>query len=75
MGGKPKVSVLIATENLAFFKSEKLFLGCSVTHHLTQRTSSNSLKIVRTLDEDYLILSTIHSAKGQEWKSVYCSTP
>src|SRR6201999_1915204 len=22
-------------------------------------------------DEDYLILSTIHSAKGQEWKSVY----
>jgi DNA helicase-2/ATP-dependent DNA helicase PcrA len=24
-----------------------------------------------TLDEDYLILSTIHSAKGQEWKAVY----
>jgi DNA helicase-2/ATP-dependent DNA helicase PcrA len=24
-----------------------------------------------TLDEDYLILSTIHSAKGQEWKSVF----
>jgi DNA helicase-2/ATP-dependent DNA helicase PcrA len=23
------------------------------------------------LDDDYLILSTIHSAKGQEWKSVY----
>ena len=23
------------------------------------------------LDEDYLILSTIHSAKGQEWGSVY----
>jgi DNA helicase-2/ATP-dependent DNA helicase PcrA len=23
------------------------------------------------LDEDYLILSTIHSAKGQKWKSVY----
>jgi len=23
------------------------------------------------LDEDYLILSTIHSAKGQEWKAVY----
>ena len=23
------------------------------------------------LDEDYLILSTIHSAKGQEWTSVY----
>jgi ATP-dependent DNA helicase UvrD/PcrA len=25
----------------------------------------------RLLDEDYLILSTIHSAKGQEWKSVF----
>jgi DNA helicase-2/ATP-dependent DNA helicase PcrA len=23
-------------------------------------------------DDDYLILSTIHSAKGQEWRSVYC---
>lgn len=23
------------------------------------------------LDEDYLILSTIHSAKGQEWKSIF----
>jgi DNA helicase-2/ATP-dependent DNA helicase PcrA len=26
---------------------------------------------VPTLDEDYLNLSTIHSAKGQEWKSVF----
>ena len=26
---------------------------------------------VPLLDEDYLILSTIQSAKGQEWKSVY----
>jgi DNA helicase II / ATP-dependent DNA helicase PcrA len=26
---------------------------------------------VPQLDEDYLILSTIHSAKGQEWKSVF----
>jgi len=26
---------------------------------------------VPLLDEDYLILSTIHPAKGQEWKSVY----
>ena len=23
------------------------------------------------LDEDYLVLSTIHSAKGQEWRSVF----
>jgi ATP-dependent DNA helicase UvrD/PcrA len=26
---------------------------------------------VPLLDEDYLILSTLHSAKGQEWKSVF----
>lgn len=26
---------------------------------------------VPSLDEDYLILSTIHSAKGQEWKAVH----
>jgi DNA helicase-2/ATP-dependent DNA helicase PcrA len=26
---------------------------------------------VPLLDEDYLTLSTIHSAKGQEWKSVF----
>jgi DNA helicase-2/ATP-dependent DNA helicase PcrA len=26
---------------------------------------------VPLLDEDYLIQSTIHSAKGQEWKSVF----
>jgi superfamily I DNA/RNA helicase len=26
---------------------------------------------VPLLDEDYLILSTIHSAKGQEWKMVF----
>jgi DNA helicase II / ATP-dependent DNA helicase PcrA len=26
---------------------------------------------VPLLDEDYLILSTIHSAKGQEWRSVF----
>ena len=26
---------------------------------------------VPLLDEDYLILSTIHSAKGQEWKAIF----
>ena len=26
---------------------------------------------VPSLDEDYLILSTVHSAKGQEWSSVF----
>ena len=27
------------------------------------------------LDEDYLVLSTIHSAKGLEWDVVHSSTP
>jgi len=31
---------------------------------------SSSASHQRT-DEDYVILSTIHSAKGQEWKSVF----
>ena len=30
---------------------------------------------VPLLVEDYLILSTIHSAKGQEWTSVYPAQP
>jgi DNA helicase-2/ATP-dependent DNA helicase PcrA len=29
----------------------------------------------RQLDEDYLILSTIHSAKGQEWDAVFVLNP
>ena len=33
--------------------------------------SSGDLAGAPLLDEDYLILSTVHSAKGQEWDSVY----
>lgn len=33
--------------------------------------ASGDLTGAPLLDEDYLILSTIHSAKGQEWDSVY----
>jgi DNA helicase-2/ATP-dependent DNA helicase PcrA len=33
--------------------------------------ASSDLSGPPLLDEDYLILSTIHSAKGQEWNSVY----
>jgi len=33
--------------------------------------ASGDLAGAPLLDEDYLILSTIHSAKGQEWDSVY----
>jgi DNA helicase-2/ATP-dependent DNA helicase PcrA len=47
----------------------------SRTHFLTDLTldppnASSDEAGVPLLDEDYLILSTIHSAKGQEWKSV-----
>ena len=34
-------------------------------------TSSSDKAGVPLRDEDYLILSTIHSAKGQEWNSVF----
>lgn len=34
-------------------------------------SSTSSEADVPLLDEDYVILSTIHSAKGQEWKSVF----
>jgi DNA helicase II / ATP-dependent DNA helicase PcrA len=33
--------------------------------------ATSDLAGVPHLDEDYLILSTIHSAKGQEWKNVF----
>src|SRR5262249_41051962 len=35
------------------------------------RMSFLTLRGVPLLDEDYLILSTIHSTKGQEWTSVF----
>jgi hypothetical protein len=49
-----------------------------IPHASASRPSSRSIRPIATsdeagtplLDEDYLILSTIHSAKGQEWKSV-----
>ena len=34
-------------------------------------SASSDLAGEPTLDEDYLILSTVHSAKGQEWEAVY----
>jgi DNA helicase-2/ATP-dependent DNA helicase PcrA len=45
-------------------------------HFLTELTldppdATSDQAGVPLLDEDYLILSTIHSAKGQEWKSVF----
>ncbi|MBJ7263803.1 MAG: ATP-dependent helicase [Burkholderiaceae bacterium] len=45
-------------------------------HFLTELTldppdATSAESGVPLLDEDYMILSTIHSAKGQEWRSVY----
>ena len=37
----------------------------------TRRTATSDEAGAPHLDEDYLILSTIHSAKGQEWGAVY----
>ena len=51
----------------AGFSSRQEFLT-DLTLDPPNATSDESGKPL--LDEDYLILSTIHSAKGQEWKSV-----
>jgi DNA helicase-2/ATP-dependent DNA helicase PcrA len=52
----------------AGFPSRERFLT-ELTLDPPDATSGRARKPV--LDEDYLILSTIHSAKGQEWKRVY----
>jgi len=52
----------------AGYASRERFLT-ELTLDPPQSTSDQSG--VPHLDEDYLILSTIHSAKGQEWKCVY----
>ena len=49
------------------FASREAFLA-ELTLDPPQATSE---VVEPALDEDYLILSTIHSAKGQEWSSVY----
>jgi DNA helicase II / ATP-dependent DNA helicase PcrA len=56
---------------------EQIAAGCpSRSRFLTDLTldppdATSDQAGVPLLDEDYLILSTIHSAKGQEWKSVF----
>ena len=52
----------------AGYTSRERFLT-ELTLDPPQSTSDQSG--VPHLDEDYLILSTIHSAKGQEWKAVH----
>jgi DNA helicase-2/ATP-dependent DNA helicase PcrA len=50
------------------YSSRERFLT-ELTLDPPQSTSDESAD--PSLDEDYLILSTIHSAKGQEWQAVY----
>ncbi len=52
----------------AGYASRESFLA-ELTLDPPEATSDESGPPLR--DEDYLILSTIHSAKGQEWKAVY----
>ena len=52
----------------ASFASRERFLT-ELTLDPPELTSAHSDKT--SLDEDYLVLSTIHSAKGQEWHSVH----
>jgi DNA helicase-2/ATP-dependent DNA helicase PcrA len=60
---------LIQLEQIAFgYPSRQRFLT-ELTLDPPDATSDQAG--VPVLDEDYLILSMIHSAKGQEWKSVF----
>ena len=63
------VRILIQLEQIASgYPSRERFLT-ELTLDPPDATSDQAG--VPMLDEDYLILSTIHSAKGQEWKSVF----
>ena len=64
-----RLSDLIALENVAAgYPSRARFLA-ELT--LDPPDATSDLAGAPLLDEDYLILSTIHSAKGQEWNAVY----
>src|SRR6202023_600844 len=65
----PRHADLIQLEQIANgYPSRERFLT-ELTLDPPDATSDQSG--VPLLDEDYLVLSTIHSAKGQEWKSVF----
>jgi DNA helicase-2/ATP-dependent DNA helicase PcrA len=65
----PRRADLIQLEQIAAgYRSREHFLT-ELTLDPPDATSDHAG--VPLLDEDYLILSTIHSAKGQEWRSVF----
>lgn len=67
--GEVRLADLLQLEQIASsYPSRERFLT-ELTLDPPDATSDRSGPPLR--DEDYLILSTIHSAKGQEWKSVY----
>jgi len=67
--GEVRLGDLLQLEQIAAgYRSRERFLT-ELTLDPPDATSDQSG--VPLLDEDYLILSTIHSAKGQEWSSVF----
>ena len=65
----PRRADLLQLEQIAaFYRSRQQFLT-ELTLDPPDATSDEAGAPL--LDEDYLILSTIHSAKGQEWRSVF----
>jgi DNA helicase-2/ATP-dependent DNA helicase PcrA len=54
----------------AAYRSRRQFLT-ELTLDLDPPAAAGDQADAPLLDEDYLILSTIHSAKGQEWRAVY----
>jgi len=64
-----RLADLLQLEQIAAGYSSRERLLTELTLDPPEATSDRSGPPLR--DEDYLILSTIHSAKGQEWKSVY----
>jgi DNA helicase-2/ATP-dependent DNA helicase PcrA len=65
----PRRTDLIQLEQIAAsYRSREHFLT-ELTLNLPDATSDHAG--LPLLDEDYLVLSTIHSAKGQEWRSVF----
>ncbi len=60
---------LIQLENISMnFDTREKFL---TELALDPPSATSDLAGPPLLDEDYLVLSTVHSAKGQEWESVY----
>jgi DNA helicase II / ATP-dependent DNA helicase PcrA len=67
--GQVRAGDLAQLENLATrFPTRELFL---TELALDPPSATSDLSGAPYLDEDYLVLSTIHSAKGQEWDAVH----